>query len=224
VSAWIYNDRPAGVTFLPDRYAEPAHAEIENEIWDWVVRGEDDAEEFVDYLDDEEERHGLTGEEIAAAYEKALDVRRSQQRQWGVVRSNLTDAFAELNELGVLARENFSCCGNCASAEIHEERDESRHWQGYLWYHQQDTESLVSSADGEVYVGYGAYPPPDFDEAVYEALTEDEKRAGYQADVERLMDEVVFPVLHEHGMRVEWNRSQATRIRITGARWYAPLG
>jgi hypothetical protein len=29
----------------------------------------------VDYLDDDDERHGLTDEELAAAYEKALDVR-----------------------------------------------------------------------------------------------------------------------------------------------------
>jgi hypothetical protein len=223
VSEWAYHDRPDGVRFLPDRVTEPARTEIEDEIWAWIVRGEDDAGAFVDYLDDDEERHGVTHEELAAAYARALDVRRSQQREWGAVQSNLTLAFAELNQLGVLARENFTCCGTCAAAEIHDERDESRHWHGYLWYHQQDTESLVSSPDGSVYLGYGAYPPGDFDEAAYDALSEDEKRTRYQADVERLLDELVFPVLHKHGMRVEWNRNQATRILLTGARWYAPL-
>lgn len=223
VSEWAYNDRPDGVSFLPDRVTEPARTEIEDEIWAWIVRGEADAAEFVDYLEDDEERHGVTDEELAAAYERALDVRRSQQREWGVVQSNLTLAFAELNELGVLARENFACCGNCAAAEIHDERDESRHWHGYIWYHQQDTESLSSSSDGSVYLGYGAYPPEDFDEAAYDALSEEEKRAWYQADVERLLDGLVLPVLRKHGMRVEWNRNQATRILLTGAQWYAPL-
>jgi len=223
VSEWVYNDRPDGVRFLPDRITEPARTEIEDEIWAWIVRGKDDAAEFVDYLDDDEQRHGVTGEQLAGAYERALEVRRAQQREWGSVQSNLTLAFAELNELGVLARENFTCCGTCAAAEIHDERDESRHWHGYLWFHQQDTESLVSSLDGSVYLGYGAYPPVDFDPAVYDALSEDEKRARYQDDVQRLLDELVFPVLGKHGMRVEWNQNLGTRILLTGARWYAPL-
>jgi Domain of unknown function (DUF6891) len=223
VSDWAYNNRPDGVRFLPDRIAEPARAEIEDEIWAWVVRGEDDAGSFVDYLDDDEERSGITDEELAAAYERALDVRRAQQRQWGAVDSNLTLAFAELNQLGVLARENFTCCGTCAAAEIHDERDESRHWHGYLWYHQQDTESLISSPDGSVYLGYGAYRPRDLAPDTYAALPMDDKQARYQADVERLLDEVVFPVLRDHGMRIEWNRNLATRIRLTGAHWYAPL-
>jgi hypothetical protein len=223
VSEWAYNDRPAGVSFLPDRITEPARSEIEDQIWDWVVRGEDDPQEFVLFLEEDEERHGLTDEELAAAYQRALDVRRSQQREWGVVASNLTLAFAELNELGILAREDFTCCGTCAAAEIHDERDGSRHWHGYLWYHQQDTESLVSSPSGAVYLGYGAYPPEDLDRAAYDALPEEEKAARYQAGVERMLDEIVFPVLRRHGMQVEWNRTLATRILVTGARWYAPL-
>ncbi|WP_328345290.1 DUF6891 domain-containing protein [Micromonospora sp. NBC_00421] len=223
MTEWIYNDRPEGVRFLPERIAEPGRAEIEDEIWAFVVRGEDDADEFLDYFDDDEQRHGATDEELSAAYATAVAVRREQQRGWGEVRSNLTSAFAELTALGVVAREDFSCCGTCAAAEIHDERDDSRHWQGYLWYHQQDTESLVASEDGEVYLGYGVYPPADFDEDAYAALSEAEQQAGYQADLERFLDEVAFPVLRRHGMRVEWNRKQSRRIRVTGAQWYAEI-
>lgn len=222
MTEWTYNDRPDGSRFLPERITEPARAQIEDEIWSRIVGGEDDAAAFVEYLDDEE-RSGLTDEELVAAYEKALGVRRTQQRGWGAVSSNLTVAFAELNQLGVLARENFTCCGTCAAAEIHGERDESRHWRGYVWYHQQDTEALISSSDGSVYLGYGTYPPAHFDEAAYEALSEAEQRARYQTDVERMLDEIVFPVLRRHGMRIEWNRSLATRILVTGAQWYAPI-
>lgn len=223
MTGWTYNDRPEGVSFLTDRIPEPGRTAIEDELWSWVVRGEDDADEFVDYFDDDEERCGATDDELRAAHDRALAVRRAQQRAWGEVRGNLTRAFVELNELGVLARENFSCCGTCASAEIHDERDDSRRWQGFLWYHQQDTESLVTSEDGEVYLGYGVYPPVDFDEVAYAGLSETERQAGYQADLERLLDDVVFPVLRGHGMRVEWNREQSRRIRVTGAQWYAPL-
>jgi hypothetical protein len=219
----MYNDRPEGVRFLTDRVAEPGRAEIEAEIWDWVVRGYADPDDFLDYLDGDDDRHGATDDDLRSAYERALTARREQQQRWGTVRGNLTRAFAELNELGVVARENFSCCGTCASAEIHDERDDSRHWQGYLWYHQQDTESLLASEDGQVYLGYGVYPTADFDEAAYSALPEAEQQARYQADLERLLDEVAFPVLRRHGMRVEWNRKQSQRVRVTGAQWYAPL-
>ncbi|MEU5964668.1 hypothetical protein ABZ777_25965 [Micromonospora parva] len=223
MTEWTYNDRPEGVRFLTDRVPEPGRTAVDDELWGWVVRGESDPDEFVDVFDDPDERCGATDDDLRAAYEAALAVRREQQRGWGEVRGNLTRAFAELNELGVLARENFSCCGTCASAEIHDERDDSRHWHGFLWYHQQDTESLIASEDGEVYLGYGVYPAADFDEVAYAALSEAEQQASYQADLERLLDEVAFPVLRKHGMRVEWNRKQSRRIRVTGARWYAPL-
>lgn len=68
MSEWAYNDRPDGVGFLPDRITEPGRTGIEDEIWAWIVRGEVDSGAFVDYLDDDEERHGLTDEELAAAY------------------------------------------------------------------------------------------------------------------------------------------------------------
>ncbi|MEU7591000.1 hypothetical protein AB0A95_32490 [Micromonospora sp. NPDC049230] len=224
MTGWTYNDRPDGARFLTDRIPEPGRSAIEDELWAWIVRGETDADEFVDYFDDDDERCGATDEELIAAHEKASAARRAQQRGWGEVRSNLTRAFAELNELGWLARENFSCCGTCASAEIHDERDDSRHWHGYVWYHQQDTESLIASGDGSVYLGYGAYPSVDFDEVAYADLSEAEQQAHYQADLERLLDDVVFPVLRRHGMRVEWNRQQFRRVLVTGAQWYAPLG
>ncbi|WP_203717146.1 DUF6891 domain-containing protein [Asanoa siamensis] len=223
MTRWAYNDRPDGVRFLTDRIAEPGRSEIEEEIWDWVVRGEDDPDEFVDYFDDEEDRHSATDEDLAEAYAQALTARRAQQQAWGEVRANITAAFEELNGLGVVARENFSCCGTCASGEIHDERDDSRHWQGYLWFHQQDTDSLIMSDKGEVWLGYGVYPPADFDEDAYEKLSEAEQRASYQADLERLLDDVAFPVLRKHGMKVTWNRRQSTRIQVTGAQWYAAL-
>lgn len=208
VNRWTYNDRPEGVRFVPERVAEPGRTELEDQIWSWIVQGNDDPGEFVDYLDDEEERHGLADDELEAAYDAALDARRAQQAGFGAVRSNLARAFGELNERGVVARENFTCCGTCASAEIGGERDESRHWHGYVWYHQQDTESLIESEDGSVYLGYGAFTEPDLDEAAYEA------------EVRRILDDLVFPALRRHGMEVSWNNSLGTRLLVTGAQWY----
>lgn len=223
VTGWTYNDRPEGARFLTDRIPEPGRTAIEDALWAWIVRGVTDADEFVHVFDDEDERCGATDEELAAAYTKALAARREQQRGWGEVRGNLTRAFAELNELGVVAREDFGCCGSCASAEIDDECDESRHWHGYLFYHQQDTGWLVASEDGEVYLGYDAYPTVGFDEAAFAELSEADQQASYRADLDHLLDTIVFPVLRRHGLRVEWDRDPSRRIRVTGAQWYAPL-
>ncbi|WP_372433864.1 DUF6891 domain-containing protein [Micromonospora coerulea] len=94
-------------------------------------------------------------------------------------------------------RENIRCCGTCAAVVIHDERDDSRHWHGYLWYQQQDTEWLLASEDGEVYLGYGAYPPADFHEVAYAPLPDVEQQTRYQAYLERLLDEIAFPVLRK---------------------------
>ncbi|PTR42721.1 hypothetical protein C8K38_11018 [Rhodococcus sp. OK611] len=75
---------------------------------------------------------------------------------------------------------------------------------GYVYFHQQDTENLV--ADGQTYVGYGAFPPEDFDEDTYDALSEAAKEDIYRAEVTRLLDDVMFPVLRRHGIEPEWNR------------------
>ena len=61
------NERPGGSTFLPARIAEPARTEIEDEIWSWIVLGRDDAADFVDYLEEDEERHGRPAGLIAKA-------------------------------------------------------------------------------------------------------------------------------------------------------------
>ncbi|MFC0527198.1 hypothetical protein [Phytohabitans kaempferiae] len=89
VTGWIYNDRPEGVRFLAERIAEPGRGDIEDEIWGWIVRGQDAADEFVDFFDVEEQRHGATDEELRAAFMKALAARRRQQREWGEVRGTL---------------------------------------------------------------------------------------------------------------------------------------
>src|SRR5438270_13607378 len=70
----------------------------------------------------------------------------------------LDAAFAELERAGIVARQDFSCCGNCGSSEIWDEMETvSRRGQrvrGYTFYHMQDTEAAVEGRG--VYLGYGA--------------------------------------------------------------------
>ncbi|MCG7606407.1 MULTISPECIES: DUF6891 domain-containing protein [Mycobacterium] len=194
-------------------------ANLTSEIWGRLVTGNDDVEEFLDiYAEDYE----LTEEQLTTAFAALRDARLRQQAEIGDYRSRTHAAFEELNAHGVVARADFSCCGTCASAEIGDERDDSRHWQGYIYFHNQDTDSLVES--GSTYIGYGAFEPEDFDEDAYNTLSDQAKEDLYVSDVTRMLDEVVFPIVRRHGIEPEWNRDLGTRVLLTNADWYAPIG
>ncbi len=100
--------------------------------------------------------------------------RRESERLWSVLVAEhlasqvgwpkVTDcdrldaAFAALEIRGVIARQNFTCCGTCGSAEIGDEIDEARRnglpADGYTFFHQQDTDHAV---DGHgLYLNFGA--------------------------------------------------------------------
>ena len=70
----------------------------------------------------------------------------------------LDRAFEDLEQRGIVARQNFSCCGTCGAGEIWDEMqtqiENGRARRGYTFYHVQDTES---AADGYgLYLSYGA--------------------------------------------------------------------
>ena len=91
----------------------------------------------------------------AALAEHAADAAR-----WPAITDcdRLDAAFDALEAEGVIARQNFTCCTTCGSAEIWDEMGEAREAglpvEGYTFYHMQDTEAAV---DGHgVYLAYGA--------------------------------------------------------------------
>lgn len=217
---WPYNDRPADLA-LPDFGLSPEDAqELTEEIWSSLVTGRDDAEDFADIVQD---TWPLTEQQLRQAFDLARQARLRQQEQWSTqeVSTNLDRAFAELNEAGILARQNFTCCGTCGAAEIGGERDESRSWRGYLFFHQQDTESLIGT--GEVYLSYGVFAPEDFDEEAYERLSDEQKSAQYEADLQRVIGQEAVPRLESHGLRVEWDGDHRKRILVRDAQWFIRL-
>jgi hypothetical protein len=52
----------------------------------------------------------------------------------------LTRAFAALEESGITAREDFTCCRGCGMAEIGAEREDAR---GFVFFHRQSTEAAA---------------------------------------------------------------------------------
>ncbi|MEV6523837.1 hypothetical protein AB0M43_17960 [Longispora sp. NPDC051575] len=217
---WPYNDQPVGFA-LPD-YGLTAgqNRELTDRIWSYLTAGSDDAGHFAGA---EGGDWPMTPEQLSAAFAHARRARVRQQAQWTVeqVRTNLDLAFDDLTNAGVVARQHFTCCGTCGTAEIGDEADRSRHWRGYVFYHQQDTETLVH--EGSVHLSYGIFPPEDFDEDVYALLPEAERTTSYLAELVEFVNTDVVPRLTAHGLRVEWNGDCDTRILVRGAEWYAKL-
>ena len=138
-----------------------------------------------------------------------------------VENTNLNQAFAVLEKNGIIAWQNFSCCGTCASAEIWDVTDESREWLGHVFYHEQDAKTLTEA--GGTYVAFGSFLAYPRDERDWEALSEVRKEESNEKHRElsvALMKDCIAPVLVRYGLRVDWNGRFDTRPYIDGVEMY----
>ncbi len=109
----------------------------------------------------------------------------------------LDEAFAALEASGIVARQNFTCCGTCGATEIWDEmaevRDRGGAVRGYAFYHMQDTESAVEG--GGLYLGYGAT-----EEGEEPALT---------------IARNIVTGLEAHGLQTHWDGTWGQRIGVS---------
>jgi hypothetical protein len=72
----------------------------------------------------------------------------------------LAQAFKAMREAGLVARQNFSCCQNCATYDlaVYMKENPGKH-VGYAYYHSQDGAKLNEL--GNVYIAYGSEPEGD---------------------------------------------------------------
>lgn len=109
----------------------------------------------------------------------------------------LDNAFNELNSIGIISRQNFSCCGSCGSLEIVSEMDKYPHAIGYCFYHQQDTERAVFYSD--MCLSYGSH--------------------NFQEDSAIEIGHRIQQVLNTHGLKTVWNGELKYRIQIVDIDW-----
>jgi len=136
--------------------------------------------------------------EASAALRVALAAHRAAERGW----SDITDcdrldaAFDALEEEGIVARQNFTCCGTCGATKIWDEieaaQDEGMTVEGYVFFHMQDTESAVEGQG--LCLNYGACEQGE-DAAV---------AIGHR----------VVAALEAQGLRTEWDGRLEQRIGV----------
>jgi hypothetical protein len=149
-----------------------------------------------DYAQDEYQRDDLDPqiEQITA---ELIEEHRLAERQWPSTTDcdRLDHAFEAMEESGLVARQNYSCCGNCGRYEIRGEVQQalrSRPVIGYVFYHMQDTES--ASECGSFYLAYGAV------------------RQG--SDSVAAVGHLVVQALERARLRTEWDGNPDNRIRV----------
>jgi hypothetical protein len=129
---------------------------------------------------------------------EALDRHLREQATWPAETDcdRLDAAFADLERAGIVARQDFSCCGTCGAGEIWGEMEKVGRQgvdvRGYAFYHMQDTENAVEGSG--LYLNYGA---------VHE---------GKDAAL-AVAREIVAAIQHR-GLNVVWDGSWRNRVFI----------
>src|SRR5262249_8044959 len=141
-----------------------------------VAEGFDSADQIqMDAVEEFSSTNGVDEIDVIVRQElaEATVANRAAQKMWPQVTDcdRLDAAFEKLNEMGITARHNWSCCGNCGRAEMPDELERlNGEWQGtpivgYSFYHMQDTER--AALDGSLYLSYGSTESAK-DDAAYE--------------------------------------------------------
>ena len=134
-----------------------------------VKEGFEDEEAIIqaltDQCEDEYNRNDLRPH-IARITRELLQEHLHAQADWPASTDcdKLDTAFDRLEQQGIVARQNFTCCQNCGHTEIDDEITKAlnvREVKGYVFYHMQDTENAAE--DGLLYLAYGSLTGEDED-------------------------------------------------------------
>ena len=131
---------------------------------------------------------------------RALAEHEIEQQGWPAETDcdRLDRAFAALEAIGVVARQNFTCCNTCGRYEIRgemaQEQSQGRQLIGYTFFHSQDTES--AAAGGDLFLSYGPSSLTTTDESVL------------------AVGRIVATTLRNAGFQVEWGENPARKIQV----------
>ncbi|MEU1086032.1 hypothetical protein ABZ401_04225 [Streptomyces sp. NPDC005892] len=155
------------------------------------------AEEYLVTAD----RRPVSREQAEALADRLWLERVAQQADWQgeTDPERLTRAFTALNEAGITARENFTCCRTCGQSEIAGAgRPDAR---GFVYFHTQCTDS-AAAGHGLMLLFGGFDGSPETTGAI---------------------GEQIVTSLEAVGLSVEWDRDPGRAITVTPLAWHRRL-
>ncbi|MFF2994159.1 DUF6891 domain-containing protein [Streptomyces sp. NPDC057950] len=174
--------------------------ELETRVWEVLVGGYASRAELAELAEEylvTEERRPVSREQAEALADRMWLQRVAEQAGWQgeTDPERLTRAFVALEEAGITARENFTCCRTCGQSEIvGEGRPDAR---GFVYFHTQCTDSAAA--------GHGLM-------LLYGGLD------GSSETTAAIGDEVVA-ALEAAGLDTEWDRNPDRAITVTPLDW-----
>lgn len=189
------------------------------DLKDWVdelarpglVDEEDVRVRVGDVVADHETWGALTEEQVTRAIDEVYAHIRARQAQWpdeGDAPA-LARAFAAMEQAGILARMNFTCCNTCGHAEIADE-DGADIGRGYVFFHEQDT-SRLQPGRSELFLSFGAFERPGL---VDRSAGQDAVRAAL-TDLDCGIAAEAVEILRTEGLDVDWTGESTARILVT---------
>ncbi len=128
-------------------------------------------------------------------------------------KAKLTAAFKAMRAHGIIARQNFLCCGSCAGSQLGEDLKKPRNEKkaGAVYFHRQDDQSRQEGYN--FHIGYGARDGLDL--ASLGVEVESDAKADDAAT--EYVGRITLLCLAEAGLEVEWDGTAIERIVVVQA-------
>ncbi|GAA2403536.1 hypothetical protein GCM10010420_33480 [Streptomyces glaucosporus] len=185
----------------PLRLSDEDREELEEHLREMLVGGyatrAELAESAQDHLASGNGPRPVSPEQARALVDRMWLERVGEQAGWEgeTDPERLTRAFEALEEAGITARENFTCCSTCGHAEIGGEASPGS--RGFVFFHSQDTDSAAA--------GYGlSLQYGGFDDS---------------PETTAAIGREVAAALVAAGLPVEWNGDPGHAVRVAPLDW-----
>ncbi|MFD9728469.1 DUF6891 domain-containing protein [Streptomyces sp. NPDC059072] len=185
---------------------EEESAELEEYVREVLVGGYSSRSELAELAEDylvTGDHRPVSREQAEALVDRLWLVRVAEQAEWRgeTDPERLTRAFTALEEAGITARENFTCCRSCGQSEIEDEGGPDA--RGYVYFHTQCTDS--AAAGHGLMLFYGGFD--DFDG--FDGSSETTVAVGNE----------VVAALEAVGLHTDWDGDPGRAITVTPLDW-----
>ncbi|WP_327699817.1 DUF6891 domain-containing protein [Streptomyces sp. NBC_00459] len=183
---------------------EDERKKLEKRVREVLVGGYTDRAELAELAEDylvTADRRPVSREQAEVLADRMWLERVAEQAEWTgeTDPERLTRAFTALQEAGITARENFTCCRSCGQSEIRGEgRTDAR---GFVYFHSQCTDS--AAAGHELMLLYGGF----------DGSSETTTAVGHE----------VMAALDAAGLQAVWDRAPDRAITVTPLEWHRRL-
>jgi hypothetical protein len=190
VIPWLKNLLRAKPAESPPPESSPEDRDVLADVREYVstaVRsGFQSRDEIVESVSEMAADEGSHDVDIAALVDAAIADLQRESLGWPAVTDydRLTAALEALEQRGIVARQNFTCCQSCGHAEIGDELEQFEAAggvaRGYVFFHQQATEGAVDGED--INFAYGSTTEAVDSVEIASELAAELRQAGLQVD------------------------------------------